>query len=375
MWAAGLVALMVGGPFGACLLLAAGITQFIKVTKVDAKYAEQGKTPPSYALVQKWLDSRAAKGAKPQKIAKPGMWRYAWQRWQAMWEDLSEKHQEVREQYKQAAAAAKARGDVPPPEPTFRETLSGWRWHIDQLTAPAAVRLEETAPGPSPAEVPLGEPERDRDDDEPRRPARQDTSRAGSRTDDWLLEYVPFEEPYTLPASTAPVTDLPSWETRRGLYNLGPRPCIVCEQPGRVVERADGRTFVHDRTGDRCPAIEPAPTDRPNPAGTTTEGDPMTQTIPQQSGEVTGLMSAINYADAVAAAHDAHSAGGGEQYRAALGQAQVGPETIASAARAQEATEIAAAAWREHGAKLREQLAAKEATTAETGRKEFLLAE
>jgi hypothetical protein len=216
----------------------------------------------------------------------------------------------------------------------------------------------------------------------------------------------------------------------RGLYELGPRPCLTCGQPGQVVQQPDGRTFVHDATGERCPAIEPRPLDGPNTtivdprrgqgwwwdckhcgakAGyfateqesaqhgaqhtcpqraafdarqqaitdqyANQQGDTMTQTVPTQSGEVTGLMSAINYADAVAAAHDAHSAGGGEQYRASLGQAQVGPETIASAARAQEATEIAAAAWREHGAKLREQLAAKEATTAETGTKDFLLAE
>ncbi len=103
-----------------------------------------------------------------------------------------------------------------------------------------------------------------------------------------------------------------------------------------------------------------------------TEGDTMTTA---QSGEVTGLASAINYADAVAAAHAAHSQGGGEQYRASLGEAGVGPETIRSAATAQEASEIAAGAWKAHADKLREQEAAKEATTAETGTKDFLLAE
>ena len=96
-------------------------------------------------------------------------------------------------------------------------------------------------------------------------------------------------------------------------------------------------------------------------------------TATQQSGEVTGLTSAIAYAEAVAAAHEAHASGGGESYMASLGQAQVGPETVASAGRAQEMSQNAAAAWRNHAAKLREQVAAKEATTNETGNKEFLL--
>ena len=89
-----------------------------------------------------------------------------------------------------------------------------------------------------------------------------------------------------------------------------------------------------------------------------------TSTQTQQSGEVVGLQSAINYADAVAAAHAQHSTGGGEQYRASLADAKVGPETIQSAARAQELSEMAGAAWAAHAEKLREQIAAKEHTTA-----------
>jgi hypothetical protein len=121
------------------------------------------------------------------------------------------------------------------------------------------------------------------------------------------------------------------------------------------------------------PGHEGAPSELKEP----NEGDNMpARTDPQQqTGEVVGLMSAINYADTVAAAHGQHSTGGGEQYQAALGHAEVGEETIASAARAQEASAIAQAAWAEHAGKLREQLAAKEVTTSETGKKEFLLAE
>ena len=139
MWPAAFVALLVGGPLGACLFIAAGITHFVKVAKVDAQYAKQGKTPPSHALIEKWLDGRKAAGKAPKsaKVAKPGLWRYAWQRWQAMWEDLSDKHKEVRSQYKTAVAHAKAKGQQPPPKPTMKETLTGWKWHLDQLAPPA----------------------------------------------------------------------------------------------------------------------------------------------------------------------------------------------------------------------------------------------
>lgn len=140
--------------------------------------------------------------------------------------------------------------------------------------------------------------------------------------------------------------------------------CARCEhrEDGyRTKEDAHAAAQAHD-----CPA-------------TTNEGDTMTTTAQpvstQQSGEVVGLISAINYAGAVAAAHEAHSQGGGETYTASLAQAEVGPETIQSAGAAQEASQIAAAAWRAHEAKLKEQLAAKEAITAETGSKNFLLAE
>ena len=61
MWAAALVGLMVGGPWGACLLLAAGITAGIKSWKVDAEYARRGEVPPSHRLIDK-LVSKAEGG-------------------------------------------------------------------------------------------------------------------------------------------------------------------------------------------------------------------------------------------------------------------------------------------------------------------------
>jgi hypothetical protein len=327
MGAVALVALLAGGPLGMCLAIAYGITHFVKVAKVDAEYAKQGKTPPSHALISRWLDSRAAKGTKPQKPAKYGMWRYAWQRWQAMWQDLAEQHKEVRSQYKTAVASAKAKGQPLPPKPSFKESLMGWKWQIDQLTAPT------TSPAPQPA-VPSAVPS----GPDPAAP-RPNAQAAATPT------------PSKSPDGT------PDWAAPR----------FHPDAPAEV-----GRILDQHPTKPPAAAV---------PAAVTpiirTEGDTMAQptSSPQQSGEVVGLMSAINYADAVAAAHEAHSTGGGEQYRASLGQAEVGSETIQTAASAQELSEMAGAAWRAHAAKLREQLAAKEAVTSETGKKEFLLAD
>lgn len=314
MWPAAFVALFTAGPFGAVLFVAALITQGLKVAKVDAEYAKLGKTPPSHSLIEKWLDSRTKKGAKPQKPAKYGMWAYAWQRWQAMWEDLAEQHKEVRGQYKTAVADAKANGKPLPPKPTFKETLKGWKWQIDQLTTPAPTAV--------PAAAATDEPD----------PA---TPRPSPCPDDSPMPEVPRFYP---------------------------------DAPAAICDDLDRR---QPRTTDAAPNANPQ-----TPLATNPQGDPMVQpTSPQQSGEVVGLTSAINYAEAVAAAHNAHSQGGGEQYLSSLGQAEVGPETIQSAAHAQEMSAIAAAAWADHGVKLKEQLAAKEAVTNETGKKEFLLAD
>lgn len=130
------VAMLTAGPIGLCLAVGALVVQGLKIAKVDAELVKAGKVPASQALIEKWLDRRAAKGAKPTKPAKFGMWRYAWQRWQALWEDLSERHQQTRAAYKKACADARGAGRPLPPKPTFKETLTGWKWEIDQLSAP-----------------------------------------------------------------------------------------------------------------------------------------------------------------------------------------------------------------------------------------------
>lgn len=559
MGAVALVALLAGGPLGMCLAIAYGVVSLTKIAKVDSEYAKNGQAPPSARLIEKWLDSRAAKGAKPEKVKPYGSWAYAKQRWSAMWEDLGEKHAEQRTADKKARAEAKAKGLPLPAKRTMKDrvqSLKSWKWYISgvpatagnptgpnevqiwscracgkSLTAPVAQVLPaaeflcsscrpsvadsegrsaepaaktprpdgpriacedcgqtlrptddgwvhpssagcpKRAPQMSDAEFlhrhgqtrstdPLPEnsspsyvppiplpnavereqvrraaltPEetareqawRERvnaeqqrasqarleamqavahpliqealdkynrgdwagcvtglDDAERRFPLVYDTAWSESTHPDkdsavFRLETVHAEarrradlaaQGLPTPIPGMPATDNPDVSTEPSHRRSGPAP-----------QDRDRKEAQRHRPSVQA-AHDPASPDQPAPTGegnTATEGNTMTQTTtaPQQSGEVVGLMSAITYAETVAAAHAAHSTGGGEGYRASLGQANVGPETVKSAAEAQELSEMAGAAWAQHAAKLREQLAAKEATTAETGSKEFLLSE
>jgi hypothetical protein len=338
MWAASFLVFLANPLVGTVLLLAAGITHYVKASKVDAEYAKRGELPPTQRLIDKWLD-RQAKGGKPVKPAKYGMWRYGWLRWCAFWEDLTSHFHQARATYRQAVADAKANGKPPPPKPTQKELLSGWQWSLDNI--------EEPSPSP-------------------------DSELSDTITYHWNCGLCRGSkggyqsENESLAAAQKHIDDV-----------HGGRGRVLDSTIGEIPDSAD-----ENLNGERPDTAPPSPTkpaaaDQPQPTEPN-EGDGMTaptSTTPQQSGEVVGLTSAINYADAVAAAHAAHSLGGGEQYRASLGQANVGPETLQSAASAQEASELAAGAWRAHADKLREQLAAKEATTAETGSKDFLLAD
>jgi hypothetical protein len=338
MGAFALVALLAGGPLGMCLALAYGAVSVLKIAKVDAEYAKRGETPPSHRLVEKWLEGRKARGQAPANArpAKYGMWRYFAQRWQAMWELATQQHKLQHEQLLQQRKAAAAAGQPPPVRRSRREQWkSAWQWLIEGVVAPPSGK---TPPNPEPAPQ---------------------------------------------PAEPAPATG--------GRW-------VACDKCGQTLVQRAGHWDHPSSAGcpaDRQPSdeepttapnSEPEPTPEPEPSEAPasgsgyapSEGEPMTASTPQstqQSGEVVGLMSAINYAGAVAAAHEAHSLGGGEQYMASLAQAEVGPETIRSAGAAQEASQNAAGAWRAHETKLKEQLAAKEATTSETGKKNFLLAE
>ena len=143
MWAASLLVFLANPLLGTVLLMAAAVTQGLKVAKVDAELAKQGKAPASYGLVEAWLNRRKAQGKAPADAKPPkyGMWRYAWMRWRALWEDAAETFQDTRDQYKKAKARARANGTPPPPKPTVKETLTGWKWQLknpgEQMTGNA----------------------------------------------------------------------------------------------------------------------------------------------------------------------------------------------------------------------------------------------
>jgi hypothetical protein len=495
MWAAAIVALAVGGPLGACLFLAAGITHALKVNKVDAEYAKRGELPPTARLVEGWLNRKKAAGTAPQSATvKPyGSWAYAKQRWQAMWEDLGEKHREQRAAHKAAVAEAKKNGTPLPVKPSVKERLAGWKWSIPNLIAPAKGSKKTAAPegGPAPEpEIPnadgllikcdecgarladadggyqhpagsdcpkasatVGKKTAPSGEKEPlaqnvikavqaerQRRDREEAATAaaplGPGSADpakyWPCQRCHSQYPHPAPPSRTCTTcalgggkpGVPRWGVCGKCNAYGSlttfgwcEPCVTsagtafCSRCHAVMVRV-GDEYRHSPHQD-CPAVAPVQTPngspdycsrcdgpltstsrgrfcqrcdtvkapsrpQPNPKSSDTnqQGDTMTTpTTTDQSGEVVGLQSAINFADTVAAAHAKHSTGGGEQYRASLGQAKVGAATIQSAARAQELSEMAGAAWKAHADKLREQLAAKEHTTAETGSKEFLLSD
>jgi hypothetical protein len=432
MWPAAIVALMVGGPLGACLFLAAGITHIMKVSKIDAEYARRGELPPTARLVNAWLDRKKAAGQVPAsaKVKPYGSVAYAKQRWSAFWEDLGDSHREQHEAYRQAKAEAKKNGLPAPVKPSAKEKPKGWKWTISKL-------IEPVGGGTNPE--PVGNEPPDADGKVvPDGPwivcpdcgaTLADTSGGWQHPKDSTCPKALPEPQAARPPQPGPkgdgVTTCPrcggpvfDHASDRETNTLG-RWCPTCDQVGNYknnmpwptncpdCKQSCYATDVKPRTdlnrnhetmpvlvhylndSPACPTPDQAkaaantkaaviPDRQPHPAAAKTpaftpEGETMTAPTTQQSGEVVGLQSAINFADAVAAAHAAHSTGGGEQYRASLAQANVGPETIQSAATAQELSAMAAGAWTAHAAKLREQLAAKEHTTAETGTKEFLL--
>ncbi|WP_433730945.1 hypothetical protein ACQP2Y_21410 [Actinoplanes sp. CA-051413] len=308
---------------GAVLLMSAAVTTGLKIAKVDTEYAKHGKTPPSYALVEKWLDRRKAAGKAPKsaKVAKPGMWSYAWQRWQAMWEDLTEQHNEVRDQYKTAVAGAKANGKPLPPKPTVKETLTGWQWQIGQLTAPLPAAESATPPAAGDG---LGT-----DQPDPAAP------RPSTSSDDSPMPEVPRFYPDAPEDIGKTLDERPTRDPRE--QHPGGQPgstgwrCGACGAAS-TGGFADPRTAAADygRHVPICPAT----------AATPNEGDPMTQT---QSGEVTGIPSAVHYMNQVAATHSQH--GGNEQILTAMNTMKIGPGDISLVQQAQEASRNAAELW------------------------------
>lgn len=356
MGAVALIGLLVGGPLGVCFALAYGVVAVLKVGKVDAQYAARGETPPTYRLIEKWLDGRKARGQAPKgaKPAKYGAWRYAWQRWQAMWELLADEHRARHEQEKRARADAREKGLPVPKRPPLWERLAqlkAWRWTVDKVIAPvgekkaATVAVDQAAPSPNP--VPEG----------PRTACEDCGQTLTSNDGQWVH-----------PSSAGCPTARKS--------NPAPRPDPTEQaNPQSGVDAASGsEADDKGKSADLNAALQwrldwlatPESRRRPDESDVdykarlnakfaelssatnrwngTTEGETMTATT--QSGEVTGVRSAITYATAMAEAHQAHA--GNEGYLTSLANMEVGPEDVSAAQAAMEASQNAAALWAAH---------------------------
>lgn len=155
-----------------------------------------------------------------------------------------------------------------------------------------------------------------------------------------------------------------------------PAPTVVPDpqQPTANPAGPDGNGIPQPRQPDRSdppgpqrpapdqdidvPLDEPAPppdtsndTDSPTAGGVPNlEGETVNQHINTATSgptsEVTGYRSAVAYAKAVAAAHQAH--GGAESYIGSLSTMEFGPDIVASAQAAMEASRNAAEMWQQH---------------------------
>ncbi|MEO3930932.1 hypothetical protein ABGB07_44885 [Micromonosporaceae bacterium B7E4] len=99
--------------------------------------------------------------------------------------------------------------------------------------------------------------------------------------------------------------------------------------------------------------------------------------INMATSEVTGLSTAIAFAEHAAAAHASFATAGTEGYTGALVQHGVGDNCVGLAKEAQEASNTAAAKWRAHADALKSQLGGREfyQSNPDAGDKQFLLAE
>jgi hypothetical protein len=404
MWAAALVALAVGGPLGACLFLAAGVTHVLKVGKVDAEYAKRGELPPTARLVEKWLDRQKAAGKAPAdaKVKPYGSRAYARQRWLAFWEDLGEKHRADRAAHKAAVAEAKRTGTPPPAKSSLKDRIAGWKWSISSLTEPVGSKPDNK---PTPAVDP--EPVKA---DGPRIACPECGATLADTTGGWqhpadstCPEAKPApQQPATTAAQDDPALRLAAQlaDTRRR-YPMPEGVCPRCQNtatiiasgwcepcttssphgfcpdcrgasrldpdgvwrhgnhwPCRTEESAAGHTTACSGGCGRQLPIHPTAVElgmrarcntcsQPGPTqpATNNEGDDMTAPANQRSGEVTGIPSAVHYLNQMAAAHQQHA--DNEAMVASLAGFSVGADDLALVQAALAASQGAADLYRD----------------------------
>jgi hypothetical protein len=319
-------------------LVAFLIMKGFKIAKVDREYAKRGEVPPGYRLAQQLLDRKKSAGAAPTtaKVKPYGARGYARQRWLALWEDLGEKHEEQRAAHKAAVAAAKAAGRPAPRRPTLKQRLAaGWQWAI----------------------TPVGEP----------RPGTP-TDRPRTACPDCGQTLIDRDGRWRHPSSAGcPNKPLPTDGQPHGTNTTTNQPT----KPDRA-EPADNKQPVGAPTPQGADPRPPtSPQEYPPTQGGATTNQGGTH-MSGSSGEVTGLASAVTYANEVAATHDEH--GSGEGFVSSLASFEVGQGDIAKVLAAQEASRNAGALWREAAQALQDSNnAVKEAysTSPDAGNKQF----
>lgn len=139
---------------------------------------------------------------------------------------------------------------------------------------------------------------------------------------------------------------------------------LAVAAPAEPVQEAAQLTpnfiFEFDYEEDQ-PAAEPTPHGDPRPDAQVIPMFPTPKEEVSDMSEITGLQSAIAYAQQVAGAHAAHSTAGNESYLGSLQSFEVSGEDIHNVAAAQAASSIAAAAWSKAAAGLSRQNVVKEA--------------
>lgn len=158
--------------------------------------------------------------------------------------------------------------------------------------------------------------------------------------------------------------------------------CPICGEPMAYFDRDNENVRVCRRCGHRewAPRTKKTTnTDEPTatvipmfPTNTSTEKE---TSMSEPVAEVTGLQSAIDYAEGVASAHAAH--GAAEGFAGSLAQAEYGDGVLSAVAAAQEASANAGALWTAAAEKLKESNVVKEAygMAPDAGHKQHVMAE
>lgn len=210
---------------------------------------------------------------------------------------------------------------------------------------------------------------------------RRKAAKAKGQPVDDMVELV--REPRTVPTQRHPhdPNNTRNCPTCKGEVVLDGRPCPTC-----LAEQKRRNAEWEARHETPEPPVPPRPTPQPQPEPDTRPLAPVINLFPDvqqiekeitMSSEVTGLPTAVAFADAASSAHQSFATTGAEGYVGALERGGMSGAAVASAREAMEASGIAADKWAAHRALLEQQTTLKEAyqSQPDAADKEFLLAE